>query len=207
MEYLQGVGPYYTDHDDFVKLNRAILDSYEPKHAHAFFTICSWAKPYSASYIHRGIRKAFREGKILNEIDYIHISSAGIIPAEAELWAVNYDWNNSWVQDELTSKLLRERIAKRLSDFIGKFSYENKFVYLRPLSNTLKAIQSIGNFENDFTYVFPATYNKRFEYSSKELYELHEIRADGLHPDLDDLLILPSILAKTVSKIRKELGL
>jgi len=207
MEYLQGVGPHYIDHPDFINLNKAILDTFEPKHKYAFFTVCSWGKPYSASYIHRGIRHALRKGGVLDKLDYIHISSAGVVPADAELWAVNYDWNNEWIQGEMTFKLLQKRIVERLSAFVEKFQYEKKFVYLRPNSNTLKAVQLVGELDKDFIYVFPANPNRPLTLSKRAQRELSEIRADGLHDDPDDVLIVPSIAKRTVAKIRKELGL
>jgi len=224
-EYLQGTGPDYIDHENMLRLNKAILDVFEPKHPYAFFTICSWAKPYSASYIHKGIRRGLRKAGVLDKVDYIHISSAGVIPADAELWACFYDWSNDWIQDEITFKLLQKRISERLAAFLEKFQYQKCFYYVRPGSNTIKAIDEVVHFI-DFCglgrwvdaprelwkhiYIFPTSedIHKPYQLTTEQEKELEEeIRADLLRPDPDDVLAVPSIIGAAAQKIRKELDL
>ena len=200
-EFLQGTGPYYLDHPEILQLNSAILDVFKPKHRAAFFTTCSWAKPYSCSYIHQSIRKGLLEADLLDKVDYIHVSSAGIIPAEMELWATWYDWNNEWVQDEYTLLLLQARIAMRLQVFLNRFSYEHMFFYIRLDSNTFKGVKrvvdiKIGCWVNSWWNVFPRI-------STNDEIQLDTLRESLLRSDPDDILAIPSVVSKACARMKE----
>jgi len=188
MEYLQGVGPHFIDHPDWIALEDAIADTYRMQHSAAFFTICSHAKPYSKSAIHDRIREALYNADVLDRVDYIHISSAGIIPAEAEMWATHYDWNNACIDidDELTYLLLRRRIQERLSRFLYRFPYGRCFFYLRPESNTWHAVKA----RLDQSTLTPSFQNVFIA----EPVSSPTKRSWRLHDDPDDVLVEPTTL-------------
>lgn len=63
----------------------------------ALFTTCSHAKPYGKSWIHMQLRKMLWEHELLEYVDIIHVSSAGLIPSEyGEHYPFcAYDWNDA----------------------------------------------------------------------------------------------------------------
>jgi hypothetical protein len=152
LQYYQGTGKLYLDiFDGLTEKLWSTKTEYRPI---ALLTICSHAKPYSKSWIHCEIRKSLHETtvmagqshtKILNQIDYIHISSAGIIPHEAgktESLVNRYDWNGADIKKEEVRELLRDRIKTRLQNWYSNFGikYQGIIVYLRPSGNTMKAV-------------------------------------------------------------------
>lgn len=144
--YYKGTGKLYLDAFDGVTENAWF--GWEPAQT-AFLTICSHAKPYSKSWIHTEIRKHLWEIGELGMLDYIHISSAGIVPhsASQEFGELNrYDWNGADITDDRVKDALRHRIAQRLRwwwDRVGQ-GYARVFVYLRPTGNTLRAVRDSG---------------------------------------------------------------
>ena len=150
-EYLAGVGSYYLWHPTFQLANNTILKNYNPQHKVALFVPCSWAKPYSQSYIHAELRKDLRSAGLLNCVDYIHVSSGGIVPHAYETqypWTA-YDWNNSWIDpgDEVTFQLLRQAIRLRFVDFIRTITtrsggWKRMLCAFRESSNTMLALQA-----------------------------------------------------------------
>lgn len=210
LPYFKGVGPEYIDNDYMLRLNKAILDSFKPKAKNAFFTICSWAKPYSTGYIHHGIRRALYDADLLDKVDYIHISSAGIVPAEAELWATLYDWNNEEVQDDITFTLLRNRIKERLVAFLTKFGkdYDNIFFYIRDTGNTKRAVDSaledMPEIKGKCHFVYPTlgdAYSKEQQQKALDYMAAYQIRKDP-----DDILVCNETLGFAISKMRRILS-
>jgi hypothetical protein len=110
----------------------------------AFLTICSHAKPYSKSFIHTTIRKKLYELGVLNELDYIHISNAGIIPALAEMtYPFNaYDWDGTLCDPQVREYHIAalKRRYREWRDTYGK-RYEKIVIYLREGGNTFSAIR------------------------------------------------------------------
>lgn len=143
--YYQGTGKVYLD--IFNDLTSQLWSKRIPKRSIAFLTLCSHAKPYSKSWIHCCIRERLFHDMLLDKIDYIHISSAGIIPHDATKEPSSiinrYDWNSAEAPDD-TIKLHKLRIAERLNlwyDITGKY-YNAIYTYLRPNGNTFQAIQT-----------------------------------------------------------------
>src|SRR5688572_2624627 len=99
--YLQGEDALMLYAPEFDIGRQAIAYSWRPKHEYAIFTTCSWAKPFSQSYVHTPIRLALYDAGLLNSLDYVHISTAGVIPHECETWYpfCAYDWNNDRFAD------------------------------------------------------------------------------------------------------------
>lgn len=119
----------------------------------AFLTTCSHAKPYGKSYIHATIRQyLYSNLGILDKIDYVHISGAGVTPTEIGYqYPYNaYDGDYSQASDEIRHAL-RDKIAEDLRywyDTVGK-DYVHVFIYLRIPSLTLSAVvASIANAPN-----------------------------------------------------------
>jgi len=209
MEYLKGEGPYFSDHPSIVLANQAILDSFVPQHPFAFFTICSWGKPYSRSYVHNRIREGLFDANLLDKVDYIHMSSAGIVPFDCELWYpfFSYDWNNDCIDDEVTFKLLRDRLSARLTEFIERMGYAEMFFYIRPSSNTSAAVKVARKRLGEPTakrmhYVFPSHIEADYEPSKRVANELARFRSFVGRPDPDDILTLPSLLSEATQKMK-----
>lgn len=132
---------------------RAYIDMFEPYWVKAWdtrdfnkrialFTICSHAKPYSKSFIHSTIRRALHFGGYLNSVDYIHVSSAGIIPSGAEMTypfnAYDHDGANMTPEAmEYFEKRTGERIRHWLLDY--GIHYDAFVVYLR-YGKTFRAV-------------------------------------------------------------------
>ncbi len=140
--YYRGTGQLYLD--VFNGLTEQLWKDRAPKEI-ALLTICSHAKPYSKSWIHSEIKRHLHRSGIA-PLDYIHISSAGIIPADAchSPSIVNrYDWDGSQVQLDEVKDMLRRYITRRLKawyEIIGH-RYAERYLYLRPSGNTMKAVQ------------------------------------------------------------------
>lgn len=99
----------------------------------ALMTICSHAKPYSKSFIHSMIRKRLHYADLLDSVDYIHISNAGIIPSNAEMtYPFNaYDHDGSQMSEDTKlyfSKVLEKRMRYWASHYAN---YKHLVVYLR----------------------------------------------------------------------------
>jgi hypothetical protein len=122
------------------------------QHDIAFMTTCSHAKPYGKSHIHCSIRHWLFELGILNKVDYIHISGAGITSTETgyEYPYCAYDGDYSQASDEIRHAL-RDKIAADLSawyEICGK-DYKHIVIYLRLPSLTLGAVMaSIAKHQN-----------------------------------------------------------
>lgn len=129
--YLAGTGRGYLDMFEHHWRRLWPLDN--PKKI-AFLTICSHAKPYSKSYIHSNIMRQLFKVNLLDEIDYIHISNAGIIPSSAEMTypfnAYDHDGSQMSVENqEYFTKVLTERM-RWWADNVG-INYKKIIVYLR----------------------------------------------------------------------------
>lgn len=175
--YLRGTSKTYLDMFD--GLTESIWRLRRRKARYAFLTICSHAKPYSKSWIHCEIRKLLHNQELLQSLDYIHISNAGIIPHEAsgeEAFSIvnRYDWNGAEA-DPAVTELLRKRITQRLASWyrIAGIKYEKIFVYLRPSGNTMQAVKASQ---------IPAIFIPVRELDSPEWMDL---------PDVDDCLANP----------------
>ena len=147
MEYRKGAEPKYLLDPEFERANALIRDAYRPATKVALLTVCSWAKPYSQSYIHYEIRSAlYREG-LLDQVDYIHVSNAGVVPHEAETWYpfTAYDWNNHGVNDPMLFLALRQTIQRHLIAFLSKFKphWDVVVPYFRLGSNTHQAMLGV----------------------------------------------------------------
>lgn len=114
----------------------------------AFLTICSHAKPYSKSFIHTSIRKELHYAELFEgqDYDYVHISNAGIIPADAEMrHPFNaYDWNGENCSP-MTTQYHVETIERRFQDWLTEHSahYDHVVIYLRDGGNTCGAVERV----------------------------------------------------------------
>jgi hypothetical protein len=194
--YYQGTGKVFLDiFDGLTEKLWAEKKDYNPV---ALLTICSHAKPYSKSWIHCEIRKALYSSdivagqshtKLLKKIDFIHLSSSGIIPHETSISGMvnRYDWNGADIKHDEVKTLLRERIKIRLQTWFSTYGtkYNTIVVYLRPTGNTLAAVMESG---------IPCKVSTVVEYPSHPWME---------NPDVDDCLADPLNLQILQMNLRK----
>lgn len=110
-------------------------------------TACSYAKPYSHSFIHRAIRKALFAIRGSKSIEIWHLSSAGAIPSVLERCYpfCAYDWNNEYASAEAQVQL-RDALRAHFSRWFDTYVRKNVPVtvpvvlYFRRDSNTAQAI-------------------------------------------------------------------
>ena len=157
--YLKGTGTVFLEH--FEKLFKALWRKKQKFKTVAFLTICSHAKPYSKSYIHGSIRERLHNLGVLDSVDYLHISNAGIIPHEDSLTPPfdAYDWDNSKASERVR-KLLRDTIVRRLKWWLENYGerYDKLVIYLRYNGTTLSAVREVlESASNDIPYqIVPA---------------------------------------------------
>jgi len=142
------VGVKYLKHQAFEEGYKKLLRNYKPKRKYKLllFMPCSYAKPYSRSYIHYFIIKTLKETGYYNDIHQVILTNAGIVPRELEEYYpyVAYDWNPQYETMEI-KKLYIQVLYERLKSFILKFRnyYENMACYLRWNSDSYKAIKLV----------------------------------------------------------------
>ena len=186
--YYKGVGRMYIDL--FEKHWKRCWEQKKDYNRIALLTNCSHAKPYSKSYIHMVIRgELFRYG-MLGDIDYIHLSSAGVIPHENSIDFPFYAYDND--SKENTPEILeyyRKSLLQRLNYWYDNYGrkYKNIVVYLRPKSNTLKAVIDSNILSVN---VVP---------------ELADPLQFAINPDIDDCFVNPSNLAKLIGAVKDAL--
>ena len=152
----------------------------------ALVTVCSWAKPYSQSYVHYGLRRALFQMGLLGGIEYWHLSSAGMIPSELETRypLCAYDWDNAEASEVELSAL-----KEALKDYFERWwllygQCKSKVVtYFREGSNTNQAIalckiSSCGN---------PPCRVQAGGWSSEEVRK--EVTLNGFYSDPDIVLL------------------
>lgn len=131
--YLAGTGRAYLDM--FEQDWRELWRNHDTQNKKvAFMTICSHAKPYSKSFIHTSIRHKLHTNNLLDSVDYIHISNAGIIPSSGEMvYPFNaYDHDGSQMSESIMkyfSEVLEERMKFWADNYANK--YDHIVVYLR----------------------------------------------------------------------------
>jgi hypothetical protein len=150
----RGVGERYIE--EFADLWQPLWEGRNNRFA--FLTICSHAKPYSKSYIHSQIRKTLHKIGILKNLEYGHLSNAGIIPAVAEnIYPFNsYDWDDSKNSD-VGKSALQERLYQNIQEWHNRFShnYEKIIIYLREGGKTTQsAKRMIDNCTDPGKYLF-----------------------------------------------------
>jgi hypothetical protein len=142
--YLAGTGKAYLDMFDEHWENAWKQHKFSSARRIAFLTICSHAKPYSKSYIHSTIRQKLHEAGYLQQLDYIHVSNAGIIPSEAEMvYPFNaYDHDGADMTAEVSS-YFEEKTTARMQQWFANYGehYDTFVVYLR-YGKTYRAVTS-----------------------------------------------------------------
>ena len=95
--FLKGVGKEYTDNPIFNNAHKKIIDEYKPPISGkaALFTVCAWGKPYRQSYIHYFILKSLITAKLLDKLQLIVVTNAGVVPYELsdDYPYFAYDWD------------------------------------------------------------------------------------------------------------------
>jgi hypothetical protein len=216
LRYIQGENPTTLHTLEYAYLNETIVRAYEPKKQVALFTVCSYAKPYSMSFIHTDIRQALLREGLLEKIDYIHVSNAGIIPHEAERWypAVAYDWNNEHIKDDpLLQRALRLQIKDRLVKFLGAFDGSwpmRRIWYFRTNSNTYKVVMEVlsdmpdrpPRFLGERAITRDDVINAQPEIAPALIYQFQMLHG---FVDPDAALVLPANLTELVNVVKESL--
>lgn len=192
--YMRGTGMAYLD--AFEGLTEELWREYddEPMPPYAFLTICSHAKPYSKSWIHCRIRERLYGAGLLELLEYIHISNAGIIPhwATKSFEVLNsYDWNSAEAPDE-TIQIHKARIQKRLAKWyeLAGHSFSKIFVYLRINGNTANACKDVFPSWSTPVVMIPTLLTKSPPWAA--------------FPDVDDCLANPDNLQEAVNTLLRE---
>lgn len=142
---INGVGEEPLLHPHFEKWHEWIIKEYRPSpNKIVVFIPCAAIKPYYNSPIHKAFNKTldqFQTHKIV-------ISNAGIIPYEfADCYPFNcYDWNPAYETEEIRERYIevtKQRLRNYLSVHGG--SYASFIAYLRPNSESLKALKEVCN--------------------------------------------------------------
>lgn len=188
--YYQGAGLMFINHFD--GLWQALWEGRETDKRTAFLTICSHAKPYSKSYIHSTIRKRLYQEGLIDDLDYIHISGAGIIPQDCEMvYPFNaYDGDSSTYPPEVLAHH-RRKIADRVEEWLQEHvdRYDNAVIYLREGGNTHDMVKQVLK-----EGIYPTTH---LVGGTMDEYPKHPAVVD-----VDDCLTTSANLDKLVTRIK-----
>jgi hypothetical protein len=145
--YRKGEGPTFLSDFEIEQANATILNAWQPQHDIALFVPCSWAKPYSQSFVHFSIRRELLIAGLLDRVDYIHISSIGVVPYDVEDWYpfCAYDWNNANVRNPWTFRALQISMLARLIKFMQRFqgAWRKSLFYFREGSHTIEVVRGL----------------------------------------------------------------
>ena len=200
LKFFKGVGKNFTDNEVFNKAHNKILSIYNPsKKKVAFFTVCSWGKPYRQSYIHYMIIRELIKNDFLNKIEIIVLTNAGVIPYEFtdEYPYFAYDWDPN-LETPKIKDIYMHALKKRLKEFIDqKAKYFTKFCcYLRHDSESYKVMKEM---EKEFDLKIP-----NFSINEKEITkeEYKEISL-GFYEDHDIYLITRRNLNNLITSLKE----
>ena len=199
-EYLRGVGVKYLLHPAFVEGFEKILTLYRPARKYRLCLVlpCSYAKPYSHSFIHYHIIKALRESGHYNEIHQVIVTNAGVVPRELEEYYpyIAYDWNPRYETPQIKERYV-EVLSYRLRKYIEKFRefYEKFACFLRHDSDSYRAVREV---EKALGIEIP---NLAPEEVPRE--EVEEVSLHGVYYDPDLALITPTALKSLVDGVKK----
>lgn len=184
LEYHKGTS---AGHLDFFEPHWARLwDKHDSKGKQiCLLTTCSHAKPYGKSAIHMGIRRALWESALLDHVDIVHVSSAGLIPTESGLDYpfCAYDWNDTEATQRERDAYV-ERALERMLRWVPRFAdrYTKLVAYFEPADDNRKMLRQFPQIEVLDTAPMPKL-------------------PWALHHDVDDCLIQAPNLDLLVNKI------
>ncbi|MHA1786037.1 MAG: DUF5591 domain-containing protein [Candidatus Helarchaeota archaeon] len=154
--FLKGVGKKFTDNDIFNEAHQKILSNYQPSEKKVgFFTVCSWGKPYRQSYIHYFIIRELITNKLLEKLELIVLTNAGVIPYKYtdDYPYYAYDWDPN-LETPTIKEVYKQILKKRLMEFMKqKSKYFKKFCcFLRYESESYQVVKEI---EKEFKIQIP----------------------------------------------------
>ncbi|MHA1377370.1 MAG: DUF5591 domain-containing protein [Candidatus Helarchaeota archaeon] len=146
--FLKGVGKNYTDNPIFNEAHKKIIKEYKPPVSGkiGLFTVCSWGKPYRQSYIHYFILRSLIKENLLDRLQIIVVTNAGVVPYELsdDYPYYAYDWDPNLETPQI-KKTYMEVLSKRLMEFLqskGKY-YSSFCCYLRHESESYKSLKGV----------------------------------------------------------------
>lgn len=196
--FLRGIGRKYLKNKYFNKWQEYLVNEYQPpkKYKICLFLPCAWGKPYSQSYIHYEIIKTLHSTGHYEDIHQIIVSNAGVIPREWENYYpfAAYDWDPNLEWKDIKKEYIKV-LTERLVNFIDKHkdNYEHFLCYLRPDSESFKAIKNI---ETKFN--LSILNSCKYEISSEEL---SQISVFGVYNDCDHVLLAKKNLQNLYKEI------
>ncbi len=154
------IHPYYNIWQEYISYfyEKPAIKRY------ALFLHCSYKKPYSSSKTHRKILSYLVRSPYYAKIHQLIISNPGVIPREFEnKYPFNaYDWPE-YEETEEIKKAYIEINAKRIEEYLNNKDYDIIFAYLKPESESLRALEIAINdlgLKDKYFYVLD---RKRYE--------------------------------------------
>ncbi|NVM01605.1 MAG: DUF5591 domain-containing protein [Candidatus Helarchaeota archaeon] len=199
--FLKGVGKDYTDNPIFNNAHKKIIAEYKPPTSGkiALFTVCSWGKPYRQSYIHYFILRSLINSNLLDKLQLIVVTNAGVVPYERtdDYPYFAYDWDPILETPEI-KKIYIEVLTKRLNEFLkNKKKYYSTFCcYLRHQS---ESYQSIRKAEKDLKLEIP---NFAIHENKIMQTEISQVSLD-FYEDHDLVLIIKRNLDNLVNRLKE----
>ena len=199
--FLEGVGKNFLEHEYFEKWHEYICKEYSPpKRPIALFIPCYWGKPYDQSYIFKEIEKNVLNILKPDEVHFIVISSAGVVPREFwhETVFKAYDWDPNFETEEIKEQYVKVT-TQRLKNYFQAYKENYKIFasYLRLNSESFKSLQQAIKDFNIHLYFSPTIETQA---------ELQQIKFE----DVDLLLIQPEALQdlnEMLSELKNKLTL
>ena len=200
LRFLKGIGKKFTDNEIFNKAHEKILSNFDPSEKKvAFFTVCSWGKPYRQSYIHYMIIHELIKNDFLNKIEIIVLTNAGVIPYEFtdEYPYFAYDWDPN-LETPKIKNIYMHVLKKRLREFLQqKSKYFSKFCcYLRYRSESYQVVKEI---EKEFKINIPNFAINENEITKEEYEEI----SLGYYDDHDIYLVTKRSLENLITSLSK----
>lgn len=185
-EYHVGTSKSHVDRFDteYVKL----WENFEPKSRVCLLTTCSHAKPYAKSYIHMKIRERLYDACLLDQVQIVHVTNAGLIPEQfSDVYPFcAYDWD--------------DRLATQ----------EERMYYVERAKVRLENLMALGLFDTFVTYFNPDDDNLIYLNDLKGIANIAVERKDALpwevDPDVDTCLTAVTNLNKLVGALVSEIA-
>ncbi|MFQ6051205.1 MAG: DUF5591 domain-containing protein [Candidatus Hydrothermarchaeota archaeon] len=145
--FIRGVGEEVFSHPAFEEWHEFFIKEYKPPARKILlFHNCTWGKPYHEAWIFREMEKSVYEVLDPNEVHFVVLSSAGVIPREYwDYWPFcSYD-SDPWQFTPEDRKAFIRINSKRVENYLSKHSESYKcMVAYFPLGDCARESVRIG---------------------------------------------------------------